>query len=157
MGVSLSMNPEDDRGERINPRRNCARALRHNATETERELWWHLRRKLPLGGTHFRRQAALGPYVVDFACLKHRLVVELDGGQHALDDVVRHDAVRTAYLETMGLQVLRFWNNEVFTNMDGVLETIRLALAPTPPPPTPPLKGEGRGREGRGRAADGRG
>jgi very-short-patch-repair endonuclease len=68
-----------------------------------------------------------------------------------LDEVAQRDSERTAYLESYGLRVLRFWNHEVFTNMDGVLETIRLALAPTPPPPTPPLKGEGRGSDkGRG-------
>jgi very-short-patch-repair endonuclease len=137
------MDQQDNRGKSINPKRNRARALRRNATEVERELWWHLRRKLPLDGSHFRRQVPLGPYIADFACLKHRVIIEINGGQHSHDAQVRKDAERTTYLEQQGFLVLRFWNHEMFSEIDSVLETIFLALALTPPPPSPPHKGEG--------------
>jgi very-short-patch-repair endonuclease len=74
----------------------------------------------------------LGDYVVDFACLEARLVVEVDGGQHG--EQGKRDAARTAWLEAQGFRVLRFWNNEVLGNTDGVIETIRRALGALPPP-----------------------
>ncbi len=83
-------------------RRARARSLRRAATEAERTLWWHLRRKLPLEGTYFRRQAPLGPHFADFCCLKHRLVIELDGGQHGTPEGLAADAVRTRYLQQSG-------------------------------------------------------
>ncbi len=148
MGVNRGMRPEDDRGHRINTLRNRARAFRRNTTEAERELWWHLRRKMPLSETHFRRQVPLGPFVADFACLTHRLIVELDGSQHARDEAVARDAERSAYLAERGFRVLRFWNGQIFTEIDQVLDTILAALADHPHPPTPPLKGEGRAPRG---------
>jgi very-short-patch-repair endonuclease len=111
-----------------------ARRLRANMTDAERKLWFLLRRK-QLQGFRFRRQVPLGRYVADFACMSARLVIELDGGQHA--ERTADDARRTAWLESVGYRVLRFWNGEVFTNAEGVLETIRLALLdplPNPPP-----------------------
>ena len=119
--------------------RESARRLRANMTEAERKLWSLLRRK-QLQGFRFRRQVPLGRYVADFACMSAQLVVELDGGQHA--ERSEHDARRTAWLESVGYRVLRFWNGEVFTNADGVLETIRLALLDPPPQPSP-SRGEG--------------
>ena len=116
-------------------RRDRARALRRSATDAEKELWWHLRRKLPLEGTYFRRQMPLGPYFADFCCLKHRLVIELDGGQHGTPEGIDADAARTRYLEGCGFRVLRFWNHQVFTEMEGVLEAIYNALSDPHPLP----------------------
>ncbi|MGX9390964.1 endonuclease domain-containing protein [Nitrobacteraceae bacterium UC4446_H13] len=119
-----------------------ARRLRQNPTDAERKLWQRLR-ALP-GVTHFRRQATIGPYLTDFACHTDRIVIEIDGGQHA-DSA--SDATRTAYLEASGYRVLRFWNNDVLVNIDGVLETIIGALhvsPPTPDPSPPQERGEGK-------------
>jgi very-short-patch-repair endonuclease len=128
-----------------------ARKLRHDMTLAERKLWWHLRR-LPLDGSHFRRQATIGPYFADFACHDLRLVVEIDGGQHSEDDQMIADATRTEFLNARGYQVLRFWNNEVLDNIDGVLSTIAAAIganSQSPPPPTPPPRSASlRGRRG---------
>ena len=108
------------RGELI-PR---ARVLRENQTDVERLLWGKLHNR-QLGGWKWKRQAPRGPFIVDFLCIEANLVVELDGGQHA--DNVDYDRRRTAYLENLGLTVLRFWNMEVVENLDGVCETIFLA------------------------------
>jgi very-short-patch-repair endonuclease len=125
--------------------KQLAPRLRRNATEAEKELWWHLRRKLPLEGTHFRRQVPIGPYVADFCCHAHRLIVELDGGQHSDDAALERDGRRDRYLQQHGYRVLRFWNAQVFTEIDAVVDTIAAALAGPPrPPPTPPPEGEGR-------------
>ena len=102
-----------------------ARTLRNNPTDAERRLWSRLRKR-QLEGWRFRRQAPLGPYVVDFARLAARLVIEVDGGQHSWRS--EQDATRQSWLEANGFQVLRFWNNEVLASTDGVLETIRQAL-----------------------------
>lgn len=96
------------------------------------------------GAAHFRRQATIGPYFADFACHTHRLVIEIDGGQHAES---ASDATRTSYLEASGYRVLRFWNNDVLGNIDGVFETIigALRVAPPTPDPSPPReRGEGK-------------
>ena len=120
-------------------------SLRRNATAAEKELWWHLRRKLVLDGTHFRRQVPIGPFVADFCCHAHRLVIELDGGQHSEDSAAARDARRDRYLRDHGYRVLRFWNAQVFTEPDSVIDTIAAPLAGPPrPTPTPPLQGEGR-------------
>ena len=100
-----------------------SRRLRANATDAEARLWYHLWR-IPIEGTHFRRQVAIGPYFADFACHQIGLIIELDGSQHATDVGLAHDAVRTAFLEAQGYQVLRFWNADVFDDIDGVLDTI---------------------------------
>ena len=119
-----------------------ARRLRRNPTDAERKLWSLLRRK-QLSGYRFRRQVPIGPYVVDFACLAAHLVIEVDGGQHALS--VDRDQRRTAWLESRGYKVVRFWNNDVLENPDGVLQTILRVLGDkTPPHPIPPPPG-GRG------------
>jgi very-short-patch-repair endonuclease len=117
-----------------------ARVMRLSPTEAERKLWWHLRHRLPRPGAHFRRQVRLGHYIVDFASHSLRLVIELDGGQHAVQG--ERDATRSRFLESEGYRVLRFWNNDVLTNIDGVLEIIQSAILATPTP-TPPHKGEG--------------
>jgi primosomal protein N' (replication factor Y) len=105
--------------------RSLARRLRSNPTEAERRLWHHLRRR-QLGGFRFRRQHPIGSYITDFVCLAARLIVEVDGGQHADSPA---DIRRTAWLESRGYRVLRFWNSDVLTNTDGVLTVIRDALA----------------------------
>jgi very-short-patch-repair endonuclease len=132
-----------------------ARAMRSTPTDAERKLWWHLRYRLALRDTHFRRQVQLGRYIVDFASHTLKIVIELDGGQHATQ--IKRDAMRTKFLESEGYRVLRFWNNEVFGNLDGVLEVIHSAILATPTPgspsrkrddmtPAPPHKGEGNAR-----------
>jgi adenine-specific DNA-methyltransferase len=102
-----------------------ARSLRASQTEAESFLWRRLRDR-QLGSAKFRRQVPIGPYIADFACYAARLVVELDGGQHA--DTAAADATRTAWLEQRGFRVLRFWNHDVLANPEGVLERISEAL-----------------------------
>ena len=119
--------------------RNFARRMRAEQTEAERVLWQRLRHDIKLVGSHFRRQVAVGPFIVDFASRKGKLVIELDGGQP--DWQQASDAARTRRIEAAGYRVLRFWNNDVLGNLEGVLAEIQRAL---PPPPTAPHKGEGR-------------
>ena len=120
-----------------------AQDLRNNATDAERRLWAHLRHRR-LGGFKFSRQMSVGPFVCDFLCRERGLVVELDGGQHA--ERTAQDERRTAFLNAEGLAVLRFWNNDVFENMEGVLQTILRNLQQLPPkftrPPLPLAGGE---------------
>jgi very-short-patch-repair endonuclease len=119
-----------------------ARGLRRDATEAEKKLWQHLRQP-PFKQHHFRRQATIGPYFSDFACHQLKLVIEVDGGQHSLS---ASDETRTQYLEANGYRVLRFWNNEIFENMSGVLSAIDTAIAadrPPTPDPSPPQAGGG--------------
>ncbi len=97
-----------------------ARELRKSMTDAERLLWKHLRRKNL--GVKFRRQEPIVPYIVDFVCHQKKLIIEIDGGQHAMSEL---DKRREQYLMGKGYRVLRFWNNEVLRNIDGVLEVIR--------------------------------
>jgi very-short-patch-repair endonuclease len=109
------------------PRVSRARQLRRAMTNAERKLWWHLRR-LPNPDAHFRRQATIGPYYADFACHHHRLVIEVDGSGHGEDQQIAADTRRTEFLNARGYRVLRFWNNEVFNQIEGVMTTIHQAL-----------------------------
>jgi very-short-patch-repair endonuclease len=104
-----------------------ARTLRKRMPPQEVKLWVHLRawRK---HGFHFRRQAPRDGYIVEFVCLKHRLIIEVDGGQHNFDAHVRRDAQRDGRLAREGFRVLRFWNNEIDRNLEGVLTLIDEAL-----------------------------
>jgi len=122
---------------------SLAQRLRKNPTDAETRLWSRLRRK-QLAGFRFRRQVPLGPYVADFVCLEARLIVEADGGQHAERAA---DNVRTAWLEAQGYRVLRFWNNDVLGNTDGVIQAVRSALSKYPPPQPSPARGEGEKRK----------
>ena len=131
-----------DRGIK-SPNEIRARAMRIEPTEAERKLWWNLRHRLALPASHFRRQVRLGHSIVDFASHGLKLVIELDGGQHA--ERTELDAKRTRFLEREGYRVLRFWNNDVMQNIDGVLEVIQSFILATPTP-TPPHKGEGKKR-----------
>jgi very-short-patch-repair endonuclease len=109
-----------------------ARGLRRDSTIAEARLWNRLRDRA-VANCNFVRQEPIGPYVVDFVCRARRLVIEVDGGQHATDP---RDAVRDRWLNEHRYRVLRFWNNEVLQNIDGVLQTIAAALdAATPPHP----------------------
>ena len=101
-----------------------ARALRISQTDTEKHLWSALRDRR-LDGFKFRRQHRIGPYVADFACTERMLIVEADGGQH---NGSISDTERTEVLERQGWRVLRFWNNEILINLDGVLATILAEL-----------------------------
>jgi very-short-patch-repair endonuclease len=121
--------------------RSRARALRRDMTSVERRIWSRLRAHR-FQGFSFRRQAPIGPYIVDFLCPDARLIIEIDGGQHALE--TNRDAVRDAWLREQGFVVLRFWNNEVLTNLSGVLHRVAEALRqPLPPSLTLPRKGGG--------------
>jgi len=91
-------------------------------TDAEQLLWAKLRRD-QIDGLAFRKQVPIGPYVADFACLSLKLVIEVDGGQH--NERKAQDDKRTAWLEAQGYRVLRFWNNDVLGNIDGVLEAIQ--------------------------------
>ena len=124
-----------------------ARNLRSNMTDAEARLWRALRRD-QLNGLHFRRQHPIGPFTVDFYCPSLRLAVEVDGGQHA-EQVKQADDRRTAWLADKGIVVVRYWNNDVLSNLEGVLSDLlrhaeRLAQAEKTPSPTLPLSGGGR-------------
>jgi very-short-patch-repair endonuclease len=115
--------PDDFKTER-------ARLLRQNSTKAEHRLWYRLRSR-SINGHKFVRQIPIGPYVVDFLCREKRLIVELDGGQHADN---QRDQVRDKWLVDHGYRVMRFWNNDVMRNIEGVLETIAAVLAVESPP-----------------------
>jgi lysyl-tRNA synthetase class 2 len=119
-----------------------ARRLRRHQTDAERILWFRLRNRR-LAGWKFKRQVPIDGFIVDFVCADAKVIVELDGSQHAVR--TRQDEERTKTLEAMGYLVLRFWNNDVMRNLDGVLEEILIALnqqSPEPPHPTPLPCGE---------------
>lgn len=120
-------------------RRATARRLRADQTGAEMMLWKHLRR-LETDGSHFRRQVPIGSYVVDFACMASRLVIELDGSQHGEESNKQRDDIRTRWLQSEGYRVLRFWNNDITSNLDGVLETIYAALYGSRDAEASPLK-----------------
>ena len=118
-----------------------ARHLRGSQTDAEQKLWHHLRNR-QLQGRKFRRQHEIDRYIADFACPDAALIVELDSGQHGEQQA--YDEARTHKLETIGYRVLRFWDNDVLANIDGVLEVILEALASPGPSPQPsPRWGEG--------------
>ncbi len=101
-----------------------AKNLRKRSTDVERLLWSRLRAKR-FDDLKFRRQHPIGRYIADFVCLERKLIIELDGGQHALPDEIDKDQQRTAWLESEGYTIIRFWDNDVLTNINGVLEIIK--------------------------------
>ena len=108
-----------------------ARQLRRDSTDAEKRLWQSLRSKLPQ--FKWRRQLPVGPYFADFACFAERLIVELDGSQHAV--ATEYDAARSRFIESQGYRVIRFWNNDIMGNIDGVLEAIAGELSSSPSQP----------------------
>jgi very-short-patch-repair endonuclease len=111
-------------------------------TEAERKLWWHLRHRIRAPGAHFRRQVRIGRYIVDFACHAVRMIIEVDGSQHVRSAA---DEERRKVLEANGYRVLRYWNNDVLSNIDSVLEDVLSAITPTPTPnPSPTQVGPAR-------------
>ena len=102
---------------------NQAKILRKNMTEQEKILW-NILRNNQFHGLKFRRQVPIGDYVADFVCEMRNVIIELDGGQHNEPENIEKDKQRTAFLESKGYKVLRFWNNEVDNNLDGVCEMI---------------------------------
>ncbi len=148
-------------GEKLKPSPDLvrfARDLRKNQTDAETKLWLLLRDRRFLG-LKFKRQHSIPPYIVDFVCLEQKVIIELDGGQHVVNQ--QKDQDRTKFLNSLGFQVLRFWNNDVFENIEGILQNMMDAFSPSSnllpagekalysynSPPSP-LRGEGRG-EGR--------
>jgi very-short-patch-repair endonuclease len=134
-----------DRGEGSRPFREDrptrkARELRLNPTDAERRLWRALSRR-QVAGVRFNRQVPVGPYIADFAARSEKLIVEVDGGQH--DERAAYDEARTRYLEAQGWRVIRFWNNDVLRNLEGVVHTIERTLAEKPSPQSPPACGRG--------------
>lgn len=123
---------------------NHARELRNNGTDAERILWQRLKGR-QIAGVKFRRQQPIEEYIVDFVSFSPKIVIELDGGQHL--ENAGYDAKRDTCLRLNGFAVLRFWNNEVVENIEGVLEVIRRRClkdeSPTPQPP--PARGGGVG------------
>jgi very-short-patch-repair endonuclease len=102
-----------------------SRRLRVDQTDAEKKLWWRLRNR-QIAGCKFVRQEPIGPYTCDFVCREHRLVIEVDGGQHA--ESIR-DKVRDRWLASHNYRVMRFWNNDVLKNTEGVLQVIHDAVA----------------------------
>jgi very-short-patch-repair endonuclease len=113
------------------PLTGVARILRHRSTDAEQRLWYRVRNR-QLDGHKFRRQMAIGCYIVDFVCVERRLVIELDGGQHV--EQAAHDAERTLFLMAQGFKVVRFWNDEVLTKLEDVLAVIHRELEHRPSP-----------------------
>jgi isoleucyl-tRNA synthetase/very-short-patch-repair endonuclease len=120
---------------------HLAKNLRKNDTDLEHKLWQAIRNR-QINNCKFRRQHQIDNYIVDFVCLEKQLIIELDGSQHAFEKNKKYDELRTKYLEKKGFKVLRFWNNEIFENFNGVLEKIWLCLQ-NDPHPTLSLEGRG--------------
>lgn len=117
--------------------KDFSRKLRSEMTDAESCLWRRLRAR-QIHGLKFRRQHPVGKYILDFACIEARLVIEVDGGQHY--ELQNQDSKRSAWLESQGWKVLRFWNNEVLQNIEGVLAEVLNALHPHPN--LPPFRGK---------------
>ena len=127
--------------------RNRARQLRRQQSEAEKCLWAVLRAR-QFHGYKFRRQFVIGSVIADFCCFEHRIVIEIDGGQHA--DQTAADQSRSAFLRSRGFRVLRFWNNEVLQNLNGLLEKLNQAFTrrhQTKPSPEPSPSGRGTSRK----------
>ncbi len=118
-----------------------ARRLRRDMTDAEHVLWHHLRNRM-LMGCKFRRQCPIGHYIADFVCIEARLVVEVDGGQHVGS---QHDVSRTHCIESMGFQIVRFWNTDVLTDVEAVLSVIYAMLDTQKDPHPNPSPAGGRG------------
>jgi very-short-patch-repair endonuclease len=139
-GVKISLNKQKQYT--TNPK--LAKSLRKSSTDAELLLWRYLRNR-SFGGVKFRRQQPFGPYIFDFISLSDRLIIELDGGHHNLEAEKVRDKVRDKFIEDEGFRVVRFWNNDLTDNIEGVLESIRLVLLNEDSPSPRPSPPEGRG------------
>jgi very-short-patch-repair endonuclease len=135
----LSRSDSRERGRRLSKLRDRAKGMRSAATDAEHRLW-QLLRAHRFAGYKFRRQVPLDFYIADFVCFAQRLIIELDGGQHADNP---SDEKRDAYLRSQGFRLLRIWNTDLFTNEEGVAELILPALRLPPLPNPSPARGEG--------------
>jgi very-short-patch-repair endonuclease len=124
------------------------RDLRRDQTEAERAFWLRVRNK-QFYGLRFVRQYSIGPYILDFFCPSLRLAIELDGGQHNERDNKEYDEARTQYLTTLGIEVMRFWNNDVLVDMQSVLSKVAGWIDAQHNSPCPPLNLRGGQRRGR--------
>jgi len=115
-----------------------ARALRKRSTDAENTIWKYLRAKR-LQGLKFRRQELIGKYIVDFVCYEKKIIIEIDGGQHSIDK--EDDEERDSWFRKEGFRVLRFWNNDVLSQTEVVLEAIVKECVRSPSPSSPPIKG----------------
>ena len=119
-----------------------AKSNRKESTKSEKIIWNLIRNKKI--GARFRRQHQIGDYVIDFVSIEKKLIIEIDGGQHNNEQDVKYDEKRTLYLKNLGFKVIRFWNNDVLNNLDGVYDIISKILQGERPHPNPlPDKGEG--------------
>jgi len=121
--------------------RPLVKTLRRHPTDAEKKLWQHLRNR-QLSGAKFRRQQPFGPYILDFYCAGSKLAIELDGGQHGEPKGAWQDKQRDEYLKQEGVTVLRFWNNQVFHEFEGVIEVVCATLESRTPHPNPLPQGE---------------
>ena len=136
---TLSHSDSRERGRRISKLRGHAKTMRSQPTDAEHRLWQILRAQR-FQGYKFRRQVPLDFYIADFVCFAARLIIELDGGQHAEST---RDEKRDAYLRSQGFRIVRIWNNDLFGNEEGVGEAILAALRSPPLPNPSPARGEG--------------
>lgn len=113
----------------MDKRNILARVLRTNSTIQERRMW-NLLKNHQFHGLKFKRQQPIGNYIVDFICKEAKIIIEIDGGQHNEDSNIENDKIRTDYLKSKGYKVLRFWNNEIYDNIEGVLKKIESEINP---------------------------
>lgn len=118
--------------------KNFAKSLRKRPTDAERILWKHLKAK-KLKGLKFRRQEPIGKYIVDFVCYEKGIIIEVDGGQHSIDKERDHE--RDIWFRDEGFKVIRFWNNDVLSNTEGVLTAIMTSFLESPSLLSPPIEG----------------
>ena len=116
------------------PRRGYAKRMRREPTEAEKLFWWEIRDRR-LDGHKFKRQYLVGGYITDFVCIERMLIIELDGGQHS--ETTEYDTKRSAVLQSHGFRVLRVWNAEIFTNMEGVIDAVLSELGGETLSPSP--------------------
>lgn len=130
---------------KINSQIEKSRQLRKNMTSQERKLW-NIIRERRFFGYRFRRQFPISSYIVDFVCREKRIIIEIDGGQHNEIQNIEYDNKRTEFLKSEGFQVIRFWNNDVDNNMDGIYERLKEVFKIddkiTPPKPSPSREGD---------------
>ena len=113
----------------MNNKTILARNLRKNSTIQERRLW-NLLKNRQFHNLKFKRQQPIGDYIVDFICKEAKIIIEIDGGQHNEPENIEYDKTRTEYLNTLGYKVIRFWNNEIYENIEGVLLRLKEEINP---------------------------